>query len=65
MDVVKVRPRRVRIALTPIPGAGEGSRQADVSNLVQVLSMMAVPATVLLTCRYLNVRGATRDDVNR
>jgi len=27
------------------------------SNLFQVLSMMAIPAAVLLTCRYFNVRG--------
>jgi hypothetical protein len=30
------------------------------SNLFQVLSMMAIPAAVLLTCRYFNVRGDRR-----
>jgi hypothetical protein len=32
------------------------------SELLQVLSMMAVPAAVLLTCRHLNVREARRED---
>jgi hypothetical protein len=34
----------------------------NMGNLVQVLSMMAIPAVVLLTCRYVNVRAAGRDD---
>lgn len=28
----------------------------DVSNMFQVLLMMAVPAVILLTCRFLNLR---------
>jgi hypothetical protein len=56
MDVVKVGGLTVRIAFTPLRGASEARRQKGVSNLMQVLSMMAIPAAVLLTCRYLNVR---------
>jgi hypothetical protein len=57
MDVVKVRPRRVRIAFALFPATAGVRRQSAVSNLVQVLSMLAIPAAVLLTCRYLNLRG--------
>lgn len=62
MKFVKVWPRLVRIAFTSLLEAGDGIRQADVSNLVQLSSMMAIPAAVLLTCRYLNLRGARRGD---
>jgi hypothetical protein len=46
------------------PGVDEG-RQWIVSDLVQVVSMLAIPAAVLLTCRRLNLRAARRDDVAR
>jgi hypothetical protein len=65
MDVVKMRPRRVRIACTAPPPRGAGGRQWIVSDLVQVLSMMAIPVAVLLTCRGLNRRAARRDDLAR
>lgn len=31
------------------------------SDVVQLLSMLAIPAAVLLTCRHLNVRETRRD----
>jgi hypothetical protein len=65
MDVVKMWAQPVRIACTAPPPRGAGGRQWIVSDLVQVLSMMAIPASVLLTCRRLNRRAARRDDFTR
>jgi hypothetical protein len=65
MDVVKMRPSRVRIALTLRPTGVDGGRQWIVGDLVQVVSMLAIPAAVLLTCRRLNLRAARRDDIAR